>query len=118
MIPKVEHIGQNVTWAQRVRRFFAELFGSRYCALLERELIQLRVERERALAELKATQDRLVLVLSEMKGVRMQEPIPFQPMKSAVLGPTKWEQIYAKAIEDNAKAEAAEEKAKGEAKEN
>lgn len=121
----IEHIGQpsQSSWPKRFRRWLNDLFGSRYAQLLERDLLQARLERDRALADLKATQERLVEVLAVSKGMpwRPVSPSVTEPTKAAAaqVPPTRWQQMQAEAIAENARAEAEEiEKQKAAHKEN
>ena len=112
MIPQVEHIGAP-TWPRRVRLWFNDLFGSRYVKQLERDLVQARLDRDRAWSEMKAAQERLLEVMAATKGIPIR---PFLPPDgkpkalSAALPPTRWEQVQAAAIAENAKAEEEERK--------
>jgi hypothetical protein len=126
MISRVEHIGQpaQAGWPKRLRRFWSDLFGSAYVRLLERDLVQARLERDRAQTELRATQERLLETMAATKG------IPWRPVVSPTNAPekekadvrptfgmTSWQHIQAEAIAENARLEA-EEKQNAPAKEN
>ena len=110
MIPRVEHIGQPSQSSQprKFRRWLNDLFGSDYMRLLERDLLQARLERDRAQAELKATQERMLEVMAATKGIpwRPMMPAEQKATKSAAIPPTKWQQIQAEAIAENARLEA------------
>ena len=108
----VELIGQP-SWPKRARQFLRELFGSYLVAHLERELIQAKLERDKVIAELRAENREL---LNRLLAAQRIPPVITHSggdTKSAkpALPPTRWEQIQAKAIEDNARAEAEEAKA-------
>jgi hypothetical protein len=115
MIP-IETMGRP-SWPKRVRQFLGELFGSRYIAHLERELLQAKVERDRVISELRAENRELLNRL--LAASRIAPVITARPDdgKKTSLPPTRWEQIQAQAIADNARAEA-EEAAKQKPKEN
>lgn len=122
MIPRVEHIGQVVSWPRRIRSIWRDLFGSRMLLLLEHDLLRMRMERDALQRELKATQERLLEVMAATKG------IPWRPLqlsekpeaKAAVKVPaTRWQQVQAEAIAENARLEAEDaEKSKSAAQEN
>jgi len=104
---EVELIGRP-SWPKRARQFLRELFGSHLVAHLERELMQAKLERDKTIAELRAENREL---LNRLLSVKAIVPIAGMPAGSALphktaLGPTRWEQLQAKAIEDNARAEA------------
>jgi hypothetical protein len=109
MIPRVEHIGQqnSSSWPRRLRRWLSDLFGSDYVRLLEKDLLQARMERDRALADLKATQDRLLETMAATKGIpwRPLNPTEKPPLKPEPVPQTRWQGIYAQAMAENAKAE-------------
>ena len=110
MIPRVEHIGRPAqsSWPRKFRRWLRDFFGSDYVRLLERDLLQSRLERDRAQAEAKAMQERLVEVLAQVKGVPLRafpQPASDKPAKSSI-PPTRWQEIQAQAIAENARAEA------------
>ena len=108
MIPRLEHIGSDLSWPRKLRRWWNDLLGSRYCQLLERDLMQARLERDRALADLKATQERLVEVLAASKGIPWRPLTPPEREKEAKLTsipPTRWQETLNAAIQENAKAE-------------
>jgi hypothetical protein len=109
MISRIEHIGQpsQSSWPKRLRRWLNDLFGSRYAQLLERDLLQARLERDRALLDLKATQERLIEVMAATKGIPWRPVIPAEIKKNpTVIPPTQWQQIQAEAIAENARLEA------------
>ena len=116
MIPRVEHIGQpsQSSWPRKLRRWLNDLFGSDYVRLLERDLLQARLERDRAQAELKATQERMLEVMAATKGIPWRPVIAAEQKaaKPAASPPTQWQQIQAEAIAENARAEAEDEKKK------
>lgn len=111
----VEHMGRapSVSWAKRARRFLSDLFGSRYTAFLERELVQVRLEKDRMIADLTRRNEQL---LDQLLAAR--SGLPFvpkdQPQVSRAPGAvplTSWQQVQAKAIEENARAEQEEKEA-------
>jgi hypothetical protein len=108
MIPRVEHIGQpsSSSWPRKLRRWLDDLFVSDYVRLLERDLLQARLERDRALAEMKATQERMLEVMAATKGIPWR-PVIAAEQKAAkpATPPTQWQQIQAEAIAENARAE-------------
>jgi hypothetical protein len=111
MNPRIEHIGSalQLSRPKRFRRFLSDLFGSKYAQLLERDLMQARLERDRAQMELKATQERLVEVLAASKGIPWRPVVPAPAgaaAKPAAVPPTRWSQIQADAIAENARLEA------------
>lgn len=114
MIPRVEHIGQSssVSWPKRFRRWLSDLFGSRYAQLLERELLQARLDKDRQIAELRADRDRLMVALMAVKGVPLAPilpaPVRSNEPKKTELPQTNWQRLQAEAIAENARAEAAE----------
>jgi hypothetical protein len=122
MIPRVEHIGQpaSASWPKRFRRWLEDLFGSKYAQLLEREIVQLRLERDRAQCDLKATQERLVEVLATTKGIALRIPTTVTPGTGKQTAPSiplsTWQQTVAAEQEKIAREEAAEREK--EAKEN
>ena len=122
MIPRVEHIGQPAqsSWPRRARRWLTDLFGSDYVRLLERDLLQARLERDRARNDADMYQQRLVEVLASVKGVPLRPMIPQDqvPVKKTPLPPTNWQAIQAQAIAENARAEEEEAKAATKPKEN
>jgi hypothetical protein len=123
MIPKIEHIGQSssASWPKRIRRWLDELFASQYDQLLERELLQLRLERDRLFADLKANQEKLIEVLATVKGIPLRQPIQAAEKTSSAIPTTSWQKIQAEAIAENARAEAEDaekQKAAVKAKEN
>lgn len=109
MIPRIEHIGQSSSssWPKRLRRWLNDLFGSKYAQLLERELLQARLEKDRAIAELKAERDRVLEALMATKGVplRMPAPVTASEPKSPVIPRTNWQRLQAEAIAENARLE-------------
>jgi hypothetical protein len=110
MIPRVEHIGQpaQLSWPRKFRHWLNDLFGSNYVRLLERDLLQSRLERDRAQSEARAMQERLVEVLAQVKGVPLRafpQPSAEKSAKPAI-PPTRWQEIQAQAIAENARAEA------------
>jgi vacuolar-type H+-ATPase subunit I/STV1 len=110
MISRIEHIGQpsQSSWLKRFRRWLHDLLGSSYAQLLERDLMQARLERDRAQSELKATQERLIEVLAASKGIPWRPVIPAETnaTKPASVPATRWQQIQAEAIAENARREA------------
>ncbi len=105
----VEHIGQHPSWPKRVRQFFVDLLGSTYVAHLERELLQAKVERDRVIAELRAENRELLNRLLAAKQIAPVLTATNPPdAKKYFSGPSRWEQLQAKAIEENARAEAEE----------
>lgn len=110
MMPRIEHIGSqaNAGGPKRFRRWLTELFGSSYTNLLERDLLQARLERDRAQNELTRANDRLINALAAMKNIDLPRIVMQEQgktAKTASLPPTTWQQIQAQAIADNAKAE-------------
>jgi hypothetical protein len=107
MIPRVEHIGQpsQFSWPRKLRRWLNDLFGSDYVRLLERDLLQARLERDRALAEMKATQERMLEVMAATKGIPWRPVIAAEQKAAKPVPPTQWQQIQAEAIAENARAE-------------
>lgn len=106
MIP--ETIGA-VSWPKRLRQFLADLFGSSLVAHLRQELIQAKLERDRVIADLRAENRELLNKLLASKGIApiIQSP---QVQTKTTLGPTRWQQIQAEAIQENARLEAEEAK--------
>lgn len=109
MIPRVEHIGQpsQSSWPRKLRRWLNDLFGFDYVRLLERDLLQARLERDRTLADLKATQERLLETMAATKGIpwRPVSAVEQKAGKPATTPPTRWQQIQAEAIAENARLE-------------
>lgn len=96
--------------AKRMRQWLSDLFGSRYAKFLERELMQVRLESAKTIADLKQERDELIGKLLEVKGipiVKQMVPLP-QPSISNGQAFKTWARIQAEAIEENAKAEAEE----------
>ena len=113
---EIQQIGAP-SWPKRIRAFLAELFGSRYVAHLERELTQAKLERDRVISELR--QENRELLNRLLAANRITPVMPaLDPAKKPMLGPTRWEQLQSKAIEEVARAEAEEAKAKSAAQEN
>ena len=104
---KVETVGQ-ASWPRRVRRFFVDLLGSDYVRLLERDLLQSRLERDRALTELKACQERMFEVMAVTKGIPYRAPIVEAKKPSVMPKPTRWQEVQAAAILENARLEESE----------
>jgi hypothetical protein len=97
------------SWPKRVRAFFAELLGSRYVQHLERELLQAKLERDRVIAELRAENRELLNRLLAANKITPVMPHSAAETKSTrSIGPSRWEQMQAQAIAENAKAEAEE----------
>lgn len=108
----VEHIGQpsSLGWPRRLRRVMSDLFGNRYVERLERELLQVRLDKDKQIAELTKERDTLLNAVLQTKGVTVRQPIiaPTStgiPRNVAQSG-TSWQALQARAIEENAKAEA------------
>lgn len=122
MIPRVEHIGQasSASWPKRARRWLGDLFGSKYAQHLERELLQVRLDKDRQIETLRAERDSLLQALMATKGIpiRMPAPATVSETKPAVLPQTNWQKIQADAIAENARQEAEEAKQAVQAKEN
>ena len=97
-----------MSWPRRARNFWRDLFGSRLILLLERDLLQARMERDRAQSELKAAQERLLEVMAATKGIPWRAPMAQDkaPAKATAIPPTQWQRIQAQAIEENARLEA------------
>lgn len=106
MIP-VEHIGRP-SWPKRVRQFLRELFGSHLVAHLERELMQAKLERDKVISELREENRELLNRLLAANRIAPVIAHATDAKPRTPLGPTRWEQLQAKAIEDNARAEAEE----------
>lgn len=106
MIP-VELIGRP-SWPKRIRLFVRELFGSALVAHLERELIQAKLERDKIITELRAENRELLNRLLAANRITPVITSATDAKTRAPLGPTRWEQLQSKAIEDNARAEAEE----------
>lgn len=104
------------SWPKRVRAFLSDLFGSSLVAHLRQELVQAKVERDRVIVDLRAENREL---LNRLLAANRITPLiaPTDQTKKPSVGPTRWEQMQAKAIAENAKAEA-EELAQSKAKEN
>lgn len=107
----VEHIGQSSSrsWLRKVRGWLRDLLGSEYVRQLERDVLHLRVERDRELSRSHQLQERLLEVMAQTKG------IPWRPLLGAekpegkgapTIAPTRWQQIQAEAIAENARLEA------------
>jgi hypothetical protein len=108
MIPRIEHIGSPsaASLAKRLRRWLSDLFGSRYAQLLERELLQTRLDKDRQIAELRADRDRLLEALMAVKSIPMRVaslPVPgAADGKTSATIQTNWQRLQAEAIAKNA----------------
>jgi hypothetical protein len=83
--------------------------------------LQLRLERDRLFADLKANQEKLIEVLATVKGIPLRQPIQAAEKTSSAIPTTSWQKIQAEAIAENARAEAEDaekQKAAVKAKEN
>jgi hypothetical protein len=118
----IERIGQpsQSSWPRRFRRWLNEMFGSDYVRLLERDLVQARIERDRAQMDLKATQERLLEVMAATKDIPWRPIAPQEKTtaKPVTIPQTNWQQLQAQAIEENVRLEAEEAKSAAAAKEN
>lgn len=111
MVASIEQIGQSVSWPRRIRKFFGELFGSRLVERLERELLQVRLDKDKQITELTKERDTLLNAVLQTKGITVRQPINAPTMTGIpkpITGPTTWQTLQAQAMEENAKAEAAE----------
>lgn len=111
MIPRVEHIGQvsSASWPKRARRWLGDLFGSKYAQHLERELLQVRLDKDRLIETLRAERDSLLQALMATKGIPLRMPIPVaasEANKPAAIPTTNWQRLQAEAIQENARQEA------------
>ncbi len=99
----IEQMGL-ASWPKRARQFLSELLGSAYVAHLKHELLQVKVERDRVIADLRAENRELLNRLLEAKGVGAI----IQPKASSTqpLPATTWQLIQARAIQENAEEEA------------
>lgn len=103
----IERIGTGKpSLAKRLRGFFADLFGSKYVAYLERENIRLRLEQERLNAQWLERVNALEAMLAKQRQHPGMPSVPTSGnVKPAPAPQTTWERTLAKAIEDNARAE-------------
>ena len=106
-MPQPETIGA-ASWPKRVRQFLSELFGSALIAHLRQELIQAKLEHARQMADLRAENRELLNRLLQVRGVLPITQAPQTQARPMVPAPTRWQQEYQKAVEENARAEAAE----------
>lgn len=111
MISRVEHIGQtqSASWPKRLRRWLSDLFGSKYAQVLERELLQTRLDKDRQIAELRGERDRLLAALMASKGIPFRQApsaTSASDVKATAIPQTNWQKIQADAIAENARAEA------------
>lgn len=127
----VHHIGQrpaSLSWGKRFRRFWEDLFEPRALRLVEAELLNVRLEKNRQIealraenSELKAKIEKLELAVWPLSSRAGQSYVasmtpPTAPLKISQPRST-WEQLVQQRIEENQRLDQ-EEAAQKQAKEN